>query len=81
MLLAEGQIGSRLDMARFIPQPDYRVGQVVFIAQRADARSAQQGAPAMRPVRSLERPLPICDVRRIYAELVGVIFTRDLLVE
>src|SRR6516225_2262763 len=35
----------------------------------------------MRPVRSLERPLPIYDVRRIYAEPVGVIFTRDLLVE
>jgi len=35
----------------------------------------------MRPLRSLERPLPICDVRCIHAELVGVVFTRDLLVE
>src|SRR6516165_10630316 len=33
------------------------------------------------PVRSLERPLPIRDLRRIYAELVGVILTCDLLVE
>jgi len=35
----------------------------------------------MRPSRSLERPLPICDVQCIHAELVGVVFTRDLLVE
>jgi hypothetical protein len=35
----------------------------------------------MRPIRSLERPLPIRDLWRIYAELPGVIFTRDLLVE
>src|SRR5580700_747014 len=35
----------------------------------------------MRPTRSLERPLPIRDVRRIHAELPCVVFTCDLLVE
>src|SRR5208283_5890063 len=35
----------------------------------------------MRAVRSLEWPLPICDVRRILAELPGMIFTGDLLIE
>src|SRR5262249_23431509 len=38
-------------------------------------------ASLMRPVRSLERPLPIPNLRRIHAELVGVIFTCDLLVQ
>src|SRR5260370_17615870 len=35
----------------------------------------------MRPTRSLEGPLPIRDVQRIHAELPGVVFTCDLLVE
>jgi len=46
--LAEGEIGSPLDVARFVPQPDYRLGLVVFIAERAKARSAQQEVPATR---------------------------------
>jgi hypothetical protein len=50
MLLAEGQIGSRLDMARFIPQPDYRLGEFVLVAHSAQAGSAQQEVPATRYV-------------------------------
>src|SRR6516162_9584841 len=37
-------------MARFVPQLDCRRGQVVFIAQRAQARGAQQEVPAARRV-------------------------------
>src|SRR5690349_19836101 len=38
-------------------------------------------ASLIRPVRSLERPLPIGNLRRIHAELPGVVLTCDLLVE
>src|SRR5260370_267160 len=37
-------------MARFVPQPNCRLGQIVFIAQCAPARSAQQEVPAARCV-------------------------------
>ena len=40
-------------MARFVPQPDYRLGQVVvFIAQRTEACGAQQEVPAIRRVQT-----------------------------
>ena len=41
---------SRLDMARFVPLPDCRLDQIVFIAQRAEARGAQQEVSARRRV-------------------------------
>ena len=37
-------------MARFVPQPDDRLGRVVLIAQSAEARSAQQEVAAARRV-------------------------------
>src|SRR5208282_5027015 len=39
-----------LDMTAIVPQPDRRLGQFVLIAQRAEARSAQQEVPAARRV-------------------------------
>src|SRR5438309_5069617 len=32
-------------MARVVPQPDYRLRQVVFVTQRTQARGAQQEVP------------------------------------
>jgi hypothetical protein len=70
-------------MTGIVPRPDYRLGPVVFIAQRNEARRAQQEVPAARPVETepahgehpqeLVGPLPIRDFRRIHAELPGVI--------
>src|SRR5580704_10680870 len=46
LFLARGPIGLRLDMARFVPQPDCRLDSIVFITQRAEAGGPKEKVAA-----------------------------------